>query len=86
MTVAAVHADARRAAADVAAAILAYRYRHTDEERLQTAIAEALHLKRMQQEPLVDPDAKLFEEATPSDRVRLLAERVMQTRRREPVA
>jgi SNF2 family DNA or RNA helicase len=46
-------------------------------------MAEVLNLKRQQSEPLRDPDAPLFVEATNTgDRVRLLAKQVLAKRRR----
>ncbi len=47
-------------------------------------MAEVLNLKRMQSEPLRDPDAELFTAADRTDRIRQLAEHVMQKRRATP--
>jgi superfamily II DNA or RNA helicase len=52
------------------------------DEGADPVMAEVLNLKRMQSEPLRDPDAALFEEATGTqDRVRRLAAEVLRRRR-----
>lgn len=49
------------------------------EEGSDPVIAEVLNLKRMQSEPLLDPDWKMLREQTPGhDRVRMLAEEVLR--------
>lgn len=52
----------------------------TADDGADPIIAEALNLKRMQSEPLRDPNAELFEAVDTSDRIRQLAERVLARR------
>lgn len=52
----------------------------TADDGADPLIAEALNLKRMQSEPLRDPNAKPFEAADNTDRIRQLAEHVLARR------
>jgi len=47
-------------------------------------MAEVLNLKRMQSEPLIDPEAELFTAADRTGRIRQLAEEVMRQRQARP--
>lgn len=49
-------------------------------------MAEVLNLKRMQSEPIRDPDAQLFTAAERTDRIRQLAEKVIERSPRQEVA
>jgi superfamily II DNA or RNA helicase len=57
------------------------------EDGSDPVIAEVLNLKRMQSEPMLNPDGRLFEELPSShDRVRMLAAEVLRRHGLDPVA